>query len=1052
MHRIFKIKTSVTQITLKKKNKLMRIGIIQMSDLHIMSADDFIVKNAVTVARSCKSIVNTCNKVVVVVSGDVIDRGKVANYDVAEKFFDDFKTELLKEAVLESYDYVFVPGNHDIDFDLDKQVRPVIIEKILNRDVVEEEMFVQICLRPQEAFWKFVSKMNGSPILPCVSYSKPIVVNDRCNLIFHCYNTALMSTINEQPQSLLVPENFFLYNTAIDDTRKDVVISVFHHKTGWLSTKTANNNQRTFEDHIENTSNILMCGHEHQKGIKVLSNLENVDKILYFESNSLQQGREQSFMVSVLDDETEKMTISLSEIFLDSDGSFNQADWDPQTIMFKKHSLSFTSAHNDFLSRLDAPIQHPVKKDLTLDDIYVYPDLEPMSSLDNQRMYTYMDADNLLKNCSEGQVIFIEGDAQSGKTSLLKMLIRQSYQNGVYPLFIKGQNVKVVNLGGVLKEAYKEQYVADRINYEQFLQFEKAKRCVFIDNIDRSTLNQDGIAEAFKRVLENYEFIVVTSNTDNSIVGLLQKSRKDDKIKRYLIHQLGYLKRNKLIERWLLLGADKFSIDTNEALDKIKIIFEQFSNVLGKQLLPSNPIFLLILLQEMNETLESYNVAPTSYANLYQSLLMSALHKQNIPQSNFDGIIQFLSGMAYSLYKNRKDSFRYDYNVDGEKGYVQSYDAYVKIWNMPYGKEKLLNILLSARLLIEKEPKVYTFTYKYIYFYLVAKHIVSLEDKEKKKEIKCLCEKLYKEENGNILIFMAYLDKDLSLIEEIKFASWLPFEDLTPITLDKDDEIYKQLADFVQKVKKDVLRIDVDHKKEREKMLKERDEEERATEVGKTFVPTEEDYEKDKDLREINDTIKANRIIGQVIKNQRDILRKDQIADLLTDAYLSTFRVLSFFTNLLEKDRDSVANAILEQNENVSDMDKQILTDKIRSLLQMMLLRLCYDMFANLSASVGTAGISDIYDRVSKEIIKSPAADIITFTIKSYYEPLKDSDLQEIMTKYKNNPVVLNIVRARVRSYVYNHNLDFKRVQRLGDISGLVLLNSSSMALSKKQK
>ena len=300
---------------IKEKNKLMRIGIIQMSDLHIMSADDFIVKNAVTVARSCKSIVNTCNKVVVVVSGDVIDRGKVANYDVAEKFFDDFKTELLKEAVLESYDYVFVPGNHDIDFDLDKQVRPVIIEKILNRDVVEEEMFVQICLRPQEAFWKFVSKMNGSPILPCVSYSKPIVVNDRCNLIFHCYNTALMSTINEQPQSLLVPENFFLYNTAIDDTRKDVVISVFHHKTGWLSTKTANNNQRTFEDHIENTSNILMCGHEHQKGIKVLSNLENVDKILYFESNSLQQGREQSFMVSVLDDETEKMTISLSEIF-----------------------------------------------------------------------------------------------------------------------------------------------------------------------------------------------------------------------------------------------------------------------------------------------------------------------------------------------------------------------------------------------------------------------------------------------------------------------------------------------------------------------------------------------------------------------------------------------------------------------------------------------------------------------------------------------------------------------------------------------------------------
>lgn len=1030
----------------------MRIGIIQMSDLHITSSGDFIVKNAAAVARSCKSIVNTCNKVVVVVSGDIIDRGKVANYCVAEKFFNDFKAELQKEAALESYDYVFVPGNHDIDFSLYDPVRPVIIDTIKNRDIVEEEQFIQICLKPQEAFWNFVAKMNGIPFSPWVSYSKAISVNDRCNLIFHCYNTALMSTIDEQPQSLLVPENFFLYNGAIDDTRKDVVISVFHHKTGWLSTRTANNNQRAFEDHIENTSNVLMCGHEHQKGTKVISNLENVDKILFFESNSLQQGREQSFRVSVLDDQTKEMTISPSEIFLNPDGSFDQVDMDPQTIMFKKHSLSFTSAHNDFLSRLDAPIQHPVKKDLTLDDIFVYPDLEPLSSLDNQRMYTYVDADNLLNNCSEGQVIFIEGDPQSGRTSLLKMLIRQCYQNGIYPLFVKGQNVKVVKLGGILKEAYKEQYIADKIDYDRFLQFEKAKRCVFIDNIDRSKLNQDGIAEAFKNVLKNFEFIVVTSNTDNSIVGLLQKSRKDEKIKRYLIHPLGHLKRNKLIERWLLLGADKFSIDTNEALDKIKIIFEQFSNVLGKQLLPSNPIFLLILLQEMNESLETYDVAPTSYANLYQSLLMSALNKQKVPQSNFDGIIQFLSRMAYSLFKNRKDSFRYDYDVDGEKGYVQSYDVYVKTWNLPYGKEKLLDILLNARLLVEREARVYSFAYKYIYFYLVAKQIVCLESDVKKKEIKCLCKKLYKEENGNILIFMAYLDKDLSLIEEIKFASWLPFENLTPITLDQGDEIYRQLADFVQEVKKDVLRVDIDHKKERENILKERDEEERAKEMGKTFVPTDEDFEKDKNLREINDTIKANRIIGQVIKNQRDILKKDQIADLLTDTYLSTFRVLSFFTDLLEKDRDFIVNAVLEQNDNVSDMDKQILTDKIRNLLQMMLLRLCYEMFANLSASVGTAGIGEIYDKVSKEIIKTPAADVITFTIKSYYEPLKDSDLQEIISKYKNNPVVLNIVHARVRSYVYNHNLDFRRVQRLGDISGLLLLNSPSMALSKKQK
>lgn len=1033
----------------------MRIGIVQMSDLHITSADDYIVKNAAAVARSCKSIINTCNKVVIVVSGDIIDKGVVSNYAVAEKFFDDFKSELLKEAVLESYEYVFVPGNHDIDFDLDKQVRPLVVEKIQNRDVVEEEMLVQVCLKPQEKFWDFVSKMNETPLLPCVSYTKQLQINESSNLIFHCYNTALLSAINEQPQSLIVPENFFLHDGAIDDTRRDVVVSVFHHKTGWLSTKTANNNQRSFEDHIEQTSNVLMCGHEHQRGSKVLSGLENVDKILYLESDSLQQGAEQSFRVSVIDD-ANNLTISLYEIMLNPDKTFNQIELGTHDVMFKKHALSFTDAHNQFLSRLDAPIKHPVKKDLILDDIYVYPDLEPLASLDNKRMYTYIGADNLLRNCSQGQILFIEGDAQSGKTSLLKMMIRQCYQMGIYPLFIKGQNVRVVNLGGVFKDAFKEQYSAKKMSYDQFLQLERSKRCIFIDNIDRSKLNQEGLSESFKRVLENYDYIIATSNTDNSIVGLLQKSRTDNKIKRYLIHQLGHLKRNQLIERWLLLGSDKFSIDTNMALDRIKLILEQFSNVLGKQLLPSNPIFLLILLQAMNDSMESYDVAPTSYVNLYQSLLMSALHKQNVPRSNFDGVIQFLSKMAYSLYKNKKGVFKYDYDIDGEKGYSQSYDAYAEVWNMPYTKEKLLEILLGARLIVENEKDTYSFAYKYIYFFLVAKHIVSLKDEkgkddERKSEIKKLCEKLYKEENGNILIFMAYLDTDLSLLEEIRFASWLSFEDLKPITLDQNDEIYKQLATFVQSIKQEVLRTDVDHKKEREKSLRDRDEKEKALEEGKTFVPSDEDFEKDKDLREINDTIKTNRIIGQIIKNQRDVLKKDQIVDLLKDTYLSTFRVLAFFTDLLEKHRDSIVDDIIQQNKNVSSMDKQILTDKISQLLQVMLLRVCYDMFANLSISVGTVGISDIYEKVSKEIIKSPAADVITFTIKSYYEPMKDTDLQEIMTKYKNNPVVLNIVRARVRSYVYNHNLDYSRIQRIGAISGLTLLNTPGLAISKKQ-
>lgn len=1031
----------------------MKIAIVQLSDLHITSGDDFIVKNAAAVARSFKAIVNTCSKVVVVVTGDVIDRGNIDNYAYAKQFFNDLKTELLKEASLDSFDFVIVPGNHDLDFSSKDDVRPVILNSIKDRDEVGEEQFVDICLAPQKSFWQFVSEMEGHEVKPCVSYTRTIKLDDRCDIIFHCYNTAFMSTIEEKPQELLVPENYFIGYDGIDDNRKDIVITLFHHKTGWLSTKTVHNNQRAFTDHVEKNSQVLMCGHEHQSRFTVVSDLENVDKVLYLESNSMQQGNEQSFCVHVVDTEGEP-TFTPTEIVINKDGEFELKEKSALKIPFKQHALSFSNAHSDYLSRLDAPIKHPNHDRLKLDDVYVFPDLEPLSSLDNDKMFSYVDSENLMPHIDQGQIIFLEGESQCGKTALTKMMIRQCYQNGIYPVLLSGSDIKIMNLNGILQQNYKTQYAPNAMNYNAYMQLERNKRAVFIDNIDKSPYNEEGVLEVLKGLLKNYGFVVVTTNTDNSVTGLLQKSKTDEVIKRYLIHPLGHYKRNLLVEKWIMLGTDRLTVNTNAAIDMATSILNKLSETLGKQLLPSNPIFLLILLQEMNIDLKQYDTAPTSYANLYHSLLLAALNKQNVPQTNFNGIIQFLSGLAYWMYKTKNKTFYYDTSVSGEVGYSQFYDEYTSNWNMPYTKEKLLEILLGSQIFVEKESSIYSFAYKYLYFYLVANYMASLKDEERHAEIKVLCEKLYREENGNILVFLAYLGKDLTLIDEIKFMSWLPFENLQPVTLDRNDDIYKRLETLVKSVSNEVLRTDVDQKQERRRILESQDKQD--MQAGRndshTSILPEEAYEKDKNLQDLNNMLKSTLILGQIIKNQRDVLLKSQIVDLLTDAYLATFRSLSFFTDLLKQSQDEIVKEFIAKDDKRTDTDKRELEDKVNTLFQMMLLRICLTSFINLSSSVGTYGIDDLYEVVAKDKIKSPAADIITFTIKTYYGSLNESELEDIMKKYKSNPVVLNILRARVRSYVYTHNLPFDKIQRIGSLSGMQLLNSPAKGMLKGKK
>lgn len=270
----------------------MKLAIIQMSDLHITSENDYIVKSSRTLARASAQILNECDNAVFVVTGDIVDKGNVSNYQWAKKVFKDFQNEIGKEANIAKWDYVIVPGNHDLDFSMNVPFRNMVIKDTLEHGAVSRIEFEDEALKPQEAFWNFYSELTSCEYPNRVSYKKKFAINQHSSLEFHCYNTALLSTIDEQPQSLLMPENNFLEYNDSQKERNDIVISVFHHKTGWLTTRGDKNNRHQFSEHIQKQSHILMCGHEHQHERKQVLDLDNRDSVLYLEGDSLQQGEE----------------------------------------------------------------------------------------------------------------------------------------------------------------------------------------------------------------------------------------------------------------------------------------------------------------------------------------------------------------------------------------------------------------------------------------------------------------------------------------------------------------------------------------------------------------------------------------------------------------------------------------------------------------------------------------------------------------------------------------------------------------------------------------
>lgn len=286
-------------------------------------------------------------------------------------------------------------------------------------------------------------------------------------------------------------------------------------------------------------------------------------------------------------------------------------------------------------------------------------------------------------------------------------------------------------------------------------------------------------------------------------------------------------------------------------------------------------------------------------------------------------------------------------------------------------------------------------------------------------------------------------------MEDLLFASMLPFENYEPITLDLDDPLFQGVNDIVDDIKTKVMLENVDPKQNREISLRESDKMHRQ--IEKSHHPTEEELESNSCLRDLNNTIKIIKILGQIVKNQIETLKKNQIIKLLEESYNVCFRSIAFFSTMIESSKDEIIDYLIEENKKKNIINEEQIRIRVQKLLHVLLYQFCLQSFTNLSRSVGTSNVPDIYDTIADKF-GTPAAKIISFTIKTYYNKMHLADLEKIVLEYKNNPVVMEIVKARVLHYVYNNYVDSTVRQKIGQLCQLKLVDNGVILNNYKNK
>lgn len=987
----------------------MHIGVIHLTDLHINSS--FEIQMGDIVKAVMPEFTNT-KSIYIVISGDIVDKGN--GFEYAKVSLSQLKKSLERFFEGQVVRYIIVPGNHDCVFPKEGQMRNLLLENLRPSSIsCNDNSIINTCIEVQEDYWRFYQEINDDlPMSKLVYQIDEIVEGHRIS--FNCYNTAWMSKIDEEVGKMIFPCK--MIPEEIVSKENEFAVSVFHHPISWFNPSTEPNNKKEFGHLLAKTSDILLYGHEHEgESLKSLD-IESNEDCLFISGEQLSKGFN-ALVVNVTNKNVRVIRyqkrragfikISDKGVAIEKSSAYNR-------------DFIHLKDHRGILEKLNLPLKFEARSNVQLSEIFVFPDLDKISRRNKHIDEVY---DSLRVLSESANIISLEGDVQSGKSSLLNMLYLHLIDKNFYPLMISGKTLMKNNFQRAIKSCFEEQYEDRDDVYEEYRQYDLSKKIVFIDNLHEYTNNTKLLIAKIKELKSIFGKIIFSTNAMYTQASALSAEFED--LEFFIIEPLGYKKRSELIERYHLLNESESTITEQIILQKTKNHFDQIQLVLGNRLIPSYPVYILSILQTLLYA-NSPNIEQTSLGYCYQSLIYIALvGKAKIKNEDVDSYFNFLAELAYSLYETDLNTFSEKYLDDFYALYSQKY--------VTTNLSSIKDNLIEANIIVENEEGDFQFKFNYIFYFLISRKIVDLINTKQGNEIITkLCNNLSNEKDANVLIFTTHHSKDDYLIDEATLSLMSPYESYAPITLKVDDAYYTFIESIATEISSNIIKDNKDPKEVRDKRLEERDKMQsrisnQVAEVEKNLDDIS-DEEYNKLVEEMMHALKSVEIVGQIIKNRKGSIDKQKLKDIIKELYFTAFRTITFFGEICQATQDELIESFkakIDENDTSADIDA-----KIKKFFRYMTFQQCLGVFSKVVYSVGNKDLKDIFLEVSEEI-DTPAAHLVTFSIKSSYERIKLADLKRIAKELENNPVALSILRARMRAYVYNNHLEYREKQQI---------------------
>lgn len=890
-----------------------RALLIQLSDIHFLEAADPVLKRTAEISAAVQPLLPLATKVILIVTGDIAQSGRAVEYDLAKGFIRAITADIDGRHG-QPPEIITVPGNHDADFGSPRaRVRTRVLKTLKTEPASSIELGdVEECVSIFEAYEEFAKDIEtGAAIMHSPIWRTFEVSVGGNSLHVHCVNNAWSCEIRTEPGSLGFPTK--IHHKCAEPTGA-LRILLMHHPAHWIASR----QYREFRRFTRECAEICFTGHEHESNSGANRDSET-GLTLYVEGAVLQE-RENSavsgFNASLIDFQAN----SIETTEFSWSGSAYHVVGEPfvQALPTKANVVNLKPEWLDFITDLGSNVSHQARERVDLADLYVYPELEQRD--DSEQNPIIVSSQELSREIgSDTASTLIKGDQSSGKTALLKRFYADALEQELYPIYVTGRGLKSSaerELQRAFERAVKEQYADDSV--DKVLQAKPEKRILLLDNLDRCEFPDRYMSGVLAHLDKQFLKIIATVDSAFDLKEALMTENFSSLRSFVQMHMLefGFRLRFELVSKWFGLD-DKKQRSEQEAELADKII----ARVVGRGLVPSFPIYVLILLQSI-EVGRAGELENSALGHYYEYMILQALEPR-VRQEHVHEILNYCSQFAWFLVSVKKEKVSDKELRNFHAAFEAKFDLEIKF-------EERKRMLLETNIFLEQGDEV-GFRYPYSYFFFLGRYLAkNLHNEESLAFIKRCCDNLHVRENGNAMLFLAHHSNDQFVFDALRDAVDSRFAEIAPLQFQRDTDALDSMVDKAPVL----VYMEGQRKLGRQKAQVE------DHRIEKTFddaanggldaeSASSEKQEALKLLAEVNSLIKGIELLGMALKANFGTIDADAKQQLIDSLFKGGLRGLRVFVEAFSEVPDHIIaelGAALEDlsSTNPADRDRAV--------------------------------------------------------------------------------------------------------------------------------